>query len=47
MFNSVVQELIRRWDRELELFLRRYRTYTSKYQKREPTSFIQISPFSR
>ena len=36
------QELIRRWDSERELFLRRYHTRTSEYQKREPTSFNKL-----
>jgi len=33
------QKLISRSDSEHELFLRRYRTRPSKYQKREPTLF--------
>jgi len=30
---KVLPELIKRWDSERELFLRRYRACTSKYQK--------------
>jgi len=36
---KLLQELIRRWDSQCELFLRRYRTHTSKYQWREPILF--------
>jgi len=41
--NKIIQEIIKRWDSEREPFLRRYRTRTSKYQKREPTLFSKLN----
>jgi len=40
---SLVLVLTRTYHSKVELFLQRYRTCTSKYQKTEPTSFISYA----